>query len=102
MRDIPFVEAIAARLLILERDDGTIANVTLEIGRPVPVPQYQIRSACPYRLVGLQREEKLYAVGVDSAQALQLAMTGIAPWLEITGRIYGGKFVLDGGTAHGF
>jgi hypothetical protein len=102
MRDIPFIERIAERLLVLQRDDGTTTSVTLEIGRPVPVPQYKIPSACPYRLVGLEQEERLYAVGVDSAQALQLALSGIASWLDITGRSHGGKFVLVGGTEHGF
>ncbi len=45
MRDIPFVERIAERALVLQRADGSRIDVTLEIGRPVPVPQYRIPSA---------------------------------------------------------
>jgi hypothetical protein len=102
MRDIPFVECIAERALVLRRVDGTMIDVTLEIGRPVPVPRYQIPSACPFRLVGLEKEERLYAVGEDSAQALQLALKMMAAWLSITGKIYGGEFVAFGGKDHGF
>jgi hypothetical protein len=102
MRDIPFVEVIAGRALVLQRADGTTTDVALEIGRPVPVPQYGIPAACPFRLVGLEKEEKLYAVGADSAQALQLALQTMASWLSITGKIYGGKFIAFGGTDHGF
>ena len=102
MRDIPFLERIAERSLVLQRADGTTTGVTLEIGRPVPVPQFRIPSACPFRLVGLGKEEKLYTVGEDSAQALQLALQGIASWLDITGKQHDGKFIAFGGTDHGF
>jgi len=102
MRNIPFVERIAERALVLQRVDGTTTDVTLEIGLPVPAPQYQIPSACPFRLIGLAKEEKLYVVGVDSAQALQLALRGMAAWLDVTAASHGGKFVLSGGTDHGF
>lgn len=102
MRDVPFVERIAERTLVLHRADGSTSDVTLEIGRPVSVPQYNIPSACPFRLVGLEKEEKLYAVGVDSAQALKLALDILPSWLDLTGSIYGGKFVAFGGTDHGF
>jgi hypothetical protein len=102
MRDIPFVECIAERALVLLRSDGATVDITLQIGRPVPVPEYNIPSACPFRLVGLEKEEKLYAVGIDSAQALQLATQSLAAWLDITGKIHGGKFVAFDGEDHGF
>lgn len=102
MRDIPFEDVVAERALQLQRADGTSAEVSLQIGRPVPVAQYNIPSACPFRLVGLGKEEKFYAVGVDSVQALQLAFQAMAAWLDIKGKIYGGIFVAFGGTDHGF
>jgi len=102
MRDIPFVECIAERALVLQRSDGATADITLQIGRPVPVPEYNIPSACAFRLVGLKKEEKLHAVGVDSVQALQLAVQGIAAWLDITGKIHGGRLVAFGSEDHGF
>jgi hypothetical protein len=102
MRDIPFVDCIAERVLVLHRADGTTADVTLEIGRPVPVPQYDIPFACPFRLVGLGKEERLYAVGEDSAQELQLALQMMVPWLGITAKSYGGEFAALGGKDHGF
>ena len=99
MRDIPFIECIASRALVLQRPDGSKVPVTLEIGRPMPVPQYKIPSACPFRVTGLDGEEKLYAVGADSVQALQLAMDGIAAWLVATAARYGGKFADPNGAA---
>jgi hypothetical protein len=44
----------------------------------------------------------MYAVGLNSAQALQLAFPGLPSWLEVTGRIYGGKFEAFGGPDHAF
>jgi hypothetical protein len=38
MRAIPFVECIAERKLLLRRPAGPLVEVTLEIGRPVPLP----------------------------------------------------------------
>jgi hypothetical protein len=102
MRDIPFVDCIVNRVLVLHRADGTTANITLEIGRPVPVPQYDIPFACPFRLVGLDKEERLYSVGEDSAQALQLALQMMGAWLDITAKGYGGEFSAFGGKGHGF
>jgi hypothetical protein len=102
MRDIPFVDRIAYRVLVLHRADGTTTDVTLEIGRPVRVPEYDIPFACPFRLVGLDKEERLYSVGEDSAQALQLALQMMGAWLGIIGKGYSGEFTAFGGKGHGF
>jgi len=102
VRDVPFVECIAERKLVLRRDAGPPLDVTLEIGRPLPLPHNPAAIACPFRLVGLEKVESMYTVGVDSAQALQLVFRGLPSWLAITGRIYGGKFEAFGGSDHAF
>ena len=101
MRDVPFSECIAVRELVLRRGTDTVP-VTLEIGRPVSLPHNPEIIACPFRLVGLGREEKMYQVGVDSAQALQLVFRVLPSWLEGRALIHGGVFEAFGGPDHAF
>jgi hypothetical protein len=98
MRDVPFTDCIAERRLVLNRGRESSIDVMLEIGRPVPLPQNPSVSACPFRIIGLSREEKMYAAGVDSAQALQLVFQVLPAWLEITAKSHGGVFEIAGGS----
>jgi hypothetical protein len=102
MRDMPFTECIAERKLVLRRDGYALIHVTLQIGRPISLQEFPEDSVCPFRLMGLENEEHMHAVGVDSAQALQLVFHILPSWLDDKARTYGGVFEALGGRDHGF
>lgn len=52
-----------------------IGKVTVKIGRPVEVEIG--RSYCPYQIQGMGEEKMRYAMGVDTIQALILALTKV-------------------------
>lgn len=102
MREVPFEETIAERKMVLRRNNGEVLDVTLQIGRPVPFSHNPNDFACPFRLVGLSKEERMYQVGVDSAQALELVYRILPSWLQLTASIHGGKLETWGEAGHGF
>lgn len=105
MRNVPFTETIAERELVLRRADGSSVETMLQIGKPVWLPGEEGGHglfASPFRIVGLDREEKQCGFGVDSAQALVSTLSILPAWLSITAKIYGGVFEAHGGPDHGF
>lgn len=63
---------IASRDLSLSNGD----KVTVLIGKPEPYPDGQ-DFYCPYQILGIGSERVRYASGIDSAQALLLALKKI-------------------------
>lgn len=75
LRDVG--EVIATRVYEIERPDGGVAEVTLSLGRPRPVPDEE-DWFCPYRFAGEGGARISCAFGVDALQALVLALNMIA------------------------
>jgi hypothetical protein len=87
-------EVIAERSL---RHDGTTVRVLL--GRPAPMPEGP-DFYCPYRIEGLAAGDlEFFAAGIDSVQALTLALAMVGARLESEA---GGAFEHDGGPGTGF
>jgi hypothetical protein len=81
-------EVIAERRLYVEGEPDRVVRVLL--GKPVrrPTASNEDFSLCPYQIVGLGNETIRAAGGVDSIQALQLAMEMVGADLHLR---YGGS-----------
>ena len=66
-------EVVASRSLEWRGDDGSRKKVEVEIGKPAKWSNSN-DMYCPFQILGIGPEKLRFAVGVDSAQALQLAM----------------------------
>jgi len=73
MKDVQLGEVIATRKLTL--DGGT--EVTVHVGRPCSPPEWNSNFYCPYQIIGLGSERVRRVGGVDSMQALVLALEAI-------------------------
>ncbi len=76
--------SIVAKSEYTRRRKGRASAVRIEIGAPQELARDGERSAwwaCPYRIVGLERAVAGRAGGLDSYQALQLAMQAAAEQL---------------------
>ena len=58
----------------IENDEGRLARVV--VGKPQDYPEGS-DSYCPYQTTGIGDEKVRYAVGIDTVQALVLALQGI-------------------------
>jgi hypothetical protein len=103
MRHVPFTDVICERALVLRRADSSV-EVKLQMGKPVRMTHDDAVWACPYRVSGLEKEERGYAAGIDSVQALQLALHILPAWLDVTAASHRGSFEAFGvsGNGHGF
>jgi hypothetical protein len=91
MDRIELGEVIAERLLEGEHEGRSI-TVTVKVGKPVPDPDGLW--TCPYLISSPIKEKRFYAGGVDSVQALYLALHMIGAELrsgyrEVRPRWYG-------------
>lgn len=85
-------EVIASRSLSLgERDE-----ITIHIGRPFAPPDYGGNFCCPYQIRGIGDEKIRYGSGVDSLQALYLAMINISTDLYPTKEARDGRIRWQG------
>jgi len=100
MRDVPIGEVIATREFVFHVTDGGERQVTLQIGKPVR-PSWSVEETrgvappafvSPFQIVGLSKDERVYAVGIDAVQALVLGFRVLPSWLAITASIYRGRF----------
>ncbi|HWB82995.1 MAG TPA: hypothetical protein VG675_02560 [Bryobacteraceae bacterium] len=74
-------DVIAERLLRCGKAEGRVQRVVISLGRPLQFPDSQ-DFFCPYQIVGIGDEKVRYAGGVDSLQAIQLAIDLIAAELS--------------------
>ena len=51
--------------------------VTIRVGQPEPDPEHPPYSRCPFQVIGLSNSAVQYAPGVDSFQALNIAISGV-------------------------
>ncbi|HEV8456272.1 MAG TPA: hypothetical protein VGQ69_12890 [Gemmatimonadales bacterium] len=68
------MEVIARRELAALSRDGERRSVEVRLGKPVPSGRQGGEWACPMQIVGLGPERIKEAFGVDSVQAIQLAL----------------------------
>lgn len=87
-------DVIAARELTLAHDPNNCAAVFVLLGKPQQLPDHE-DYYCPYQIKGAGDEKVSYACGVDSFQALQLALGTIAVELEVLNKDLGGKLEWD-------
>ncbi len=83
------MDIIAERNLIIDRDDAKL-GVSIRLGRPVPDESGE-NWMCPYE-VRVQDECKSFRMhGIDSMQALVLAMKTLDVEIEAMAKKLGGK-----------
>ncbi len=103
MARVPMSTPIATRHLQFRGSDGSHSVVTVTLGIPVPDPRDPTRTwACPYEIAALGRIELRAIFGVDSMQALILALHTLPAELRALARDRGGQFVdeVDLGLDH--
>src|SRR5256885_1507139 len=67
-------DLIAARTLVLHQDNGANSEINVLLGKPRQLPDHQ-DYFCPYQIKGAGDEKVRYSCGVDSFQALHLALS---------------------------
>ena len=74
MANIPIGTIVATRDLEFIREDGSVEDVTIEIGMPIrdPSPDAKGDWCCPWRVRGDVQDSSRAFFGVDSLQALTL------------------------------
>lgn len=85
---------IATRTLRLQRRDGSEVEVGVTLGMPVPDPRDPTGTwACPYEIKGPVKHVIHAIFGVDSMQALILAIHTLPAELHALARQEGGRFL---------
>ena len=75
MSKIEMSTPIATRRLRVSRSDGSLSEVSVALGAPIPDPRDPARTwACPYEIVAFGKTETRAIFGIDPMQALILAL----------------------------
>lgn len=89
-------EIVAQREFELRSDDGSV-SVIVSFGRPAPIPENTNGDwYCPWRIEGPKGTRELFAGGVDSLQALLLAISMVRSELKFVIAPNGGLTWLNG------
>jgi hypothetical protein len=98
LESAPLGNVVATRVIDVE---GRADKYVVEIGTP---QQFEDDESwyCPYRITGPNREHRFAIVGIDSVQALWLALNVIGSELFVLNRDLGGKLRLLGEEELGF
>jgi hypothetical protein len=83
-------DLIAARTLVLHQDNGANSEINVLLGKPRQLPDHQ-DYFCPYQIKGAGDEKVRYSCGVDSFQALHLALSTLGVELEVLNKQFGGR-----------
>lgn len=83
-------DLIAARTLVLRRTDGETSEVIILLGKPRRLPEHD-DYCCPYQIKGAGDEKIRYTCGVDSFQALHLALSTLGVELEVLNKALAGR-----------
>ena len=97
LRDVEMRQVIAERVLILAPD----GQVTARIGLPFTPADYPQESWCPWQIEGLGAGRVRAAVGVDSVQALSLAMRTLGSDLYASEEYRSGRLMAFPDEPHG-
>lgn len=74
--EYPTTPVIAERFFQFEGPNGR-SEVIVSIGTPHPIPDEDSDWYCPYRIEGPDHIREQYAMGVDSLQALLMAISAV-------------------------
>jgi len=88
-------ETIATRTLSLLCDDGPPSEVLALLGKPTQTPGYD-DFYCPYQIKGVGTEKVRYSCGIDTFQALQLAIRSLGVELEVLNKDLRGRLRWEG------
>jgi hypothetical protein len=88
-------EIIAARKLSLVADGGPASEVLALLGKPMQTPGHS-DYYCPYQIKGAGDEKVRCICGIDTFQALQLAIRTLGVELEVLNKDLGGKLEWEG------
>jgi hypothetical protein len=83
-------EVIATRSLTMLRDEGAPSEVLVLLGKPQKLPDHS-DYYCPYQIKGAGDEKVRYMCGIDTFQALQLALSILGVELEVLNKELGGR-----------
>ena len=94
MTRIAMTSPIATRRLRFQQRDGSEIEVGVALGMPVPDPEDPAGTwACPYEITGPVTPKVRAIFGVDSMQALILALHLLPAALQAHARESGGRFL---------
>ena len=98
MAKIPIGTIVATRDLEFIHQDGSIEDVTIEIGAPIPDPGPDAKGdwCCPWRVRGDVQASSMAFFGVDSLQALTLTLQFLPVELDQWRRRESGTFMWHG------
>jgi hypothetical protein len=83
-------ELIASRTLTIQQDGSATAEVTVLLGKPQQWPEHD-DYFCPYQIKGAGDDKIRYTGGVDSFQALHLALSTLRVELEVLNKDLAGR-----------
>jgi hypothetical protein len=95
-------QVIAERELSCEKPGEPARTIRVQVGAPVSDPKYPDNALCPVVLLGFDSEEKWVLGGVDSVQALVLALQALPSCLSVCAKQYGGSLTWLGSPDLGF
>ena len=90
----------AERKLLLKLPSGAEEDVVVRLFVPRPIEQGDWQ--CDYEIQGDSIHRLFYAVGIDSVQALSLALGGVRVDLDYIERKQNAKFYFLGAPGHEF
>jgi hypothetical protein len=83
-------EVIASRRLTLAQQEGPPSEVLVLLGKPQQSPGFD-DFYCPYQITGAGLNRVWYSCGVDTMQALQLALGTLEVEVEVLNKNLGGR-----------
>ena len=89
-------EIIAERKFELLREDHDRETIIVLLGKPQHIPDDADFYGCPYQIKRANSEKIMTICGVDSFQALQLAINTVGVELEVIRKDSGGQLIWDG------
>ena len=93
-------KVVASRRLYLVDSPETVFEVS--VGEPQSFPDGQ-DFYCPIQIIGKSESRVFYGAGIDSMQALDLALNNLASYVNSLNRDFGGKVRwIDDDTKLGF
>jgi hypothetical protein len=81
-------DLVATRTFTFHREDGTASEVNVLLGKPRQLPDH-VDYFCPYQIKGAGDEKVRYSCGVDSFQALHLALSTLGVELGVLNKQFG-------------
>ena len=88
-------ETIAVRRLTLVQDEASSSDVEVLLGKPKQLPDHR-DFYCPYQIKGAGSQKVVYMCGIDTFQALQLALRALTADLDVLNERLGSNLRWEG------